>query len=313
MPVLQDLLSEIVDYAGLFPPAALPMQQAVNNFAKYVESEQSWMLGRFVVPAGKLDEFESAANDLLPKSTIARGWRLSALLPPVDAENDGFLSALQKVHSFNRTHATSDNGFALIDSLEVKANSINQINEIAAFELPEGECFVEIDHRNDPDEFIAALQQHTGSGLRAKIRTGGVEPTMIPPSAEVARFITRCAQHKVAFKATAGLHHPIRNEFPLTYEPDAPCATMHGFLNVFLAACLAWESSGENENQLIDVLQSAEVEMNDSGISVSGHQIDLSSIELVRSSFARSFGSCSFSEPVEDLSALGVLQTTGSI
>jgi len=34
----------------------------------------------------------------------------------------------------------------------------------------------------------------------------------------------------VPFKATAGLHHPLRCIHPLTHEPNSPAAAMHGFL-----------------------------------------------------------------------------------
>lgn len=316
MSALRNLLAEIVDYAGLFPPAGLPMDQAVKNYADYVQSNNAWMLGRFVVPAAKLDAFENAATDLLPKSANAKAWHISALMPPVDTDDDGFLTALQRVNAFNQSHAHIENGFAIVDSLEVKADTVDQIQDIAGFELPEGECFVELDHRSDPDELIAVLQQHVGGGLRAKIRTGGVEEPMIPAPDEVARFIARCAQHKVAFKATAGLHHPIRNQFPLTYETGAACATMHGFLNVFVASCLAWETSGQDVDAIARVLSAESIDsitIDDSSIQIDGHTFDMPTIELIRSSFARSFGSCSFVEPLEDLESLGVMQLTGSV
>jgi hypothetical protein len=81
----------------------------------------------------------------------------------------------------------------------------------------------------------------------AKLRTGGVTPESIPSPAEVAEFIWDCARAPVPFKATAGLHHPVRAEHRLTYAPDGPRAVMHGFVNVFLAAAAAWRAvqSGE--------------------------------------------------------------------
>ncbi len=58
------LLSEIVDYAGLFPPSQLSMSEAVSNYATYKNSNHSWMLGRFVVPVNRLDEFAESAKNL---------------------------------------------------------------------------------------------------------------------------------------------------------------------------------------------------------------------------------------------------------
>ena len=54
---LRALLEEVIDYAGLFPPSQLSMQEAVVNYAAYRSGELGWMLGRFVVPTARLDEF----------------------------------------------------------------------------------------------------------------------------------------------------------------------------------------------------------------------------------------------------------------
>ena len=62
---LDILLAQIVDYAGLFPPADLPMDQAVANYAAYRQDPGAWMLGRFVVPVARLDEFAQAAAPFL--------------------------------------------------------------------------------------------------------------------------------------------------------------------------------------------------------------------------------------------------------
>src|SRR5207244_8426599 len=53
---LQALLTGLIDYAGLFPPASLSMEQALANYARYREGEHAWMLGRFVVPAARAAE-----------------------------------------------------------------------------------------------------------------------------------------------------------------------------------------------------------------------------------------------------------------
>ncbi len=47
---LRPLLSGLIDYAGLFPPAAVSMADAVANYAAYRTSADAWALGRFVLP-----------------------------------------------------------------------------------------------------------------------------------------------------------------------------------------------------------------------------------------------------------------------
>ena len=42
------LLEGLVDYAGLYPPAALAMSSAVRQYAQYRAAGSGWMLGRFV-------------------------------------------------------------------------------------------------------------------------------------------------------------------------------------------------------------------------------------------------------------------------
>ena len=79
----------------------------------------------------------------------------------------------------------------------------------------------------------------SAAGARAKVRTGGVTEGAFPASHALARFIQSCADAGVPFKATAGLHHPLRGEYRLTYEPGSPHGMMFGFLNVFLAAAFA--------------------------------------------------------------------------
>ena len=71
------LLAGAIDYAGLFPPSQLSMEEAVLNFAKYRQTAESWMLGRFVCPVSALDEFSLAADPFLPRDAGAVSWRLA--------------------------------------------------------------------------------------------------------------------------------------------------------------------------------------------------------------------------------------------
>ena len=56
------LIAGLIDYAGLFPPASLSMKAAVKEYARRRQSPEAWLLGRFVVPADRLEEFDIAAE-----------------------------------------------------------------------------------------------------------------------------------------------------------------------------------------------------------------------------------------------------------
>jgi hypothetical protein len=152
---------------------------------------------------------------------------------------------------------------------------------------------------------VAELDEVKDAGCFAKIRTGGVKPEAIPSVAEVAHFIRSCANRPVAFKATAGLHHPVRAEHPLTYEPDSPRTVMHGFLNVFMAACFAWHGARAIEPILAETDPTAF--RFDDRAHWRNQSLDAAQVRHARVNFAHAFGSCSFEEPVRDLEALGLL------
>jgi hypothetical protein len=142
----------------------------------------------------------------------------------------------------------------------------------------------------------------------AKLRTGGLTPEAIPAPAAIADFLNRAAARRVPFKATAGLHHPVRAHRPLTYAVDSPRAVMHGFLNVFTAAAFAWH--GFEREVLLAILEEEDpraFEFAHEGLRWRNHRLATRQIESARDEFAHSFGSCSFEEPVADLRELGWL------
>ncbi len=104
-------LASLVDYAGLFPPAGLEMEEAVEEYARHRRSPERWILGRFVVPARRLTEMETAAAPYLPTLGAADPWRISALLG-TDTEAD----VAQAVSLGQRLR-----GQAVVDSVELKA------------------------------------------------------------------------------------------------------------------------------------------------------------------------------------------------
>ncbi len=301
---LHQLLSGLIDYAGLFPPAALPMGPAVEEFARQRGGSDRWALARFVVPANRLDEFSREATDLLSPKTLDAPWQLSVLAAG-DLE-----AASAAIASFDCQHA----GRVVVDAIETRADSVDDIDRaLAAFTGLE--VFFEIPHQADPAALLRAIAERSEQGARGKIRTGGITQETIATTADVARFVFAAARHRAPFKATAGLHHPLRGEYPLTYEADAALGTMHGFLNLFLAT--AWAANGElDESGIAELLEERSVtafEFEPEHIRWRGRQLSVSELSRARRELGLSYGSCSFREPLEDLRTLGVLPAAAPV
>lgn len=248
---LRALLRKLIDYAGLYPPAGLPLPAVLENYESYLVSAENWMLNRLVLPAAKLPEVQLRTN-----------WRVTLLV-------DGEPGPLP----------------ARVETLETRL--AQRLSLPTYCEAP-----------------IGAIADRAF----AKLRTGGLTPDAIPSSKALADFLTQAAARRIAFKATAGLHHPLRSSRPLTYAIDSPCATMHGLVNVFVAAAFAW--LGAEQDMLLDVLNDADAgafQFLPAELRWRGRSLATSAIESARRDFAHSFGSCSFIEPIADLRALGWL------
>lgn len=297
MGAMRVLLEGVVDYAGLFPPAGLGMQEAVESYARYRQGGDRWMLGRFILPVSRLAEFDAAAAGHLEMRPAGSPWRLSVLAGAA-LKHD-----LEMIGEFNCRHAAEGAGAAEVDAVELRAEHPDAISEAERLVPQWADAFVEIPLSSDPEPFIAAL---AGTRLHAKARTGGISADAIPGTAHVARFIAACVRHGVSFKATAGLHHPVRAEYPLTYEASPPRAVMHGYLNVLLAAVLLRSGGGEADAQaLLEEEDPAAFEVEPDAITWRGHRFEQSELAAGRQ-LARSFGSCSFTEPVADLATLNL-------
>jgi hypothetical protein len=297
------LLRDLIDYAGLFPPASLGMAASVTNYGAYSRSEWNWILGRFIVPVSRLGEFEQALAGLpTPISgTTFTNWRLSLLLgsdPGAD---------VARIREFNARMASLSFGKrALVESVEVKIASAEEIARFSVIIPAEFVTYFEIPIQiSGCSECISAVAD---CGRRAKIRMGGERPDKFPASESVIEFMRLCAAAHVLFKATAGLHHPLRSVNRLTYQSDGPSGMMHGFLNVFLAAVFlrAGMETG-TALQLIEEQSSQAFHFDLDGVSWRDHRISGDEIAAARAGFAVSFGSCSFTEPVDDLRSLHLL------
>jgi hypothetical protein len=295
------LLRDLIDYAGLFPPASLAMAASVANYDVYSRSEWKWILGRFIVPVARLGEFETAFAELpAPKTDmVTRRWRLSALL------GSDPVADIARVREFNARMANlASSRRAIVESVEIKVTSPKEIAQLSEIIPAELAAYFEFSLSNCA-EFIAAL---ASCGRRAKIRTGGEMADKFPAPESVIDFICLCAASGVAFKATAGLHHPLRSVHRFTYQPESASGTMHGFLNVFLAA--AFLRAGMEVERAVQLLkeQSAQAFQFDlDGVGWRQHRLSWREIADARRGFSISFGSCSFTEPIDDLRSLHLL------
>lgn len=249
-PALRALLTEFLDYAGIYPPAKQPLSEAVENYCRYKNDSYAWMLRWFVLGAADCVNVPGALDGALSVIGESDEGRAATM------ESTGVLSASRPVYC------------------EVALSDLTQLKKVKE------------------------------SGNYAKIRTGGLKAEAIPGPAQVAEFIKACAALNLPFKATAGLHHPIRAEQPLTYEVNPPRAVLHGFINVLMASCFAYH--GEENIEEILAETNAQSFRFDSHAHYKSSSLTIAQIEEARKNFIHSVGSCSFEEPVADLKALGL-------
>lgn len=275
--------TRLIDYAGLYPPAALEMGTAVQNYLRYRRHKCAWVLGRFIVDISRLGEFREAAGSELgdmPLSVIAK----------IDTDPAEITQAVAE-------------GFR-IESVEMKC--AEPLNVARARErIPESlQCFFEIPLRPGCTGAIDAI---AAVGARAKLRMGGVVPEAFPPPQHVVEKLHLLSDRRVSFKATAGLHHPLRSQHKLTDAPGSPFGTMHGFLNLLCAVALIRFEGDTTEGRAVLEEQSSEAfRVTPAAVCARGHEWNVEQIREVRQFFV-SFGSCSFTEPIHDLEALGWL------
>jgi len=296
---LRTLLAHAIDYAGLFPPAQLDMPGAVAEYESYLASSDAWALGRFVVPAARLRELAAAAGDA-PSNPLGsrQGERRLSVVLGADLAAD-----VERLRAFC-ADVNGEGWWRGIDAVELRASTPEAIAQAMRVVPDSVERYVEIPISEDPTPLVLAI---AGAGAYAKVRTGGTTTDAFPASDHVARFLATCLREAVPFKATAGLHHPLRGEYPLTYEPGSACGRMYGFLNVFLATAFLAAGLDEAEARvLLDESDPNAVTFSRTEAVWRSHRIPLDRLAESRR-FLTSFGSCSFREPIDDLTALGLL------
>jgi hypothetical protein len=197
-------------------------------------------------------------------------------------------------------------GAADVGSIELRG----PVNELGRWR----ECFTtaSIFVEGPPVEAVAELREHDGR-IGAKLRCGGLEKAAFPSTEAVASFVEACVRLDVPFKATAGLHQPLRH-----WDPELG-TFHHGFLNILAAtgraaqgaaatasaaqgaAATARAAQGAAAPELVRCLEVGDGESwRDLGFSTG-------SLAYARRWFT-AFGTCSIVEPLEGLAAIGLLR-----
>jgi hypothetical protein len=322
-PSLQALLHEVVDYAGLFPPADLSLQRALQSYAEYREEEEAWMLSRFVLPVRRLPDLATH------RPLLKRGapYDLS-VLGTGGGTTETFLDAFERDLEVIEEFEEDQRGRAQVDVMEVPLPDalvggsqadltafLEAVNrKLVAAGTAKLDLFLELPMRGDavaglPALGAAAAEHNSQQAVPArtvvglKIRCGGAEPTDVPDADEVAALIVAARNAGIPFKATAGLHHPIRH-----YD-DGLDTEMHGFLNVFAASVLAAEH--DLDRPAVRAILREETADNfrflKDALAWRDLSVSLDDIRYARETLALSFGSCSFEEPIDHLRDLELL------
>lgn len=317
---LNAFMKNIIDYAGLFPPAKLPLNTAFDNYLKYRKCEYNNFLSRFICPAGKLSELGNILNDKADNHTDISISVLSKSGDNLDNFIKNFKDDLKTWKEFH-THfvnSVKTNSFELRlpDELFTSKDS-NKLSETLNFisgEIKNAlnqnvfifcECLIIDDWNEDFKFLINGISEHnlTENNAGFKLRTGGVTANAFPDSEVIAFAIKECLDRAVPMKCTAGLHHPYRH---LDKEIGA---MMHGFINVFGAGIIAMRHN-VSHFELIEILNDENSDnfiFTDEYFSRDKYKISIEDIELARNQLMISFGSCSFDDPVSDLKKLNLL------
>ena len=306
MTARRALLSRLVDYAGLFPPADLALDAALQTYAAARAGGDAWMLSRFIVPAATLGALAEQADGEMALSVL--GLARSDGEPWLDG-------ALRTVAAARQTEAAHPALTA--DRFELRASAADvpdlerALGALAERLRPGDAVAVEVPYQAAPETvgpaaaFVADANGRAGRPAFAlKLRCGGVTADAFPPPDTLAAALDAARRADVPFKATAGLHHPLRHDRPLA---NGETARMHGFVNVFGGAALA-RLHGLDADALAELLADGDASSFDLADGLRWRSLSATGAEVADARRrALSYGSCSFDEPTDDLRDLGWL------
>lgn len=312
-PSVRNFMEKLIDYAGLFPPAGLPIDAAIRNYQVYSLDEDNWMLGKFVIPVSRLQELVP----FMPLFSQDHPLRLSVIgdrSSDVDACKDLLEKSLETIQSFgDQFQAVSQ-----IDVLDLplppiplQAHLLEAVGSGTSWHGLRTFCELTFVLNTDWEsniiaalDEIAAYNEISGCRFGIKLRTGGLTAEAFPTANQVALVLAGCRDRNLTLKFTAGLHHPIR-----MYGNEVK-TKMHGFLNVFFAGLLAHSYKlgiDQIEKILTDEFPES-FKFTSDGLQWRELTMTSSEIQAYRIEGVCSYGCCSFDEPRDEMRVLQLLE-----
>lgn len=280
------MLAGLLDDAALFPPGNAEMRLAVPDHRRFGASWYGQLVGPFVIPDTRLDELtpemgERPAGSSFEVSVIVTGGPDAVQSVLEASPSPGWRTAGVEIPLGGHEGAP-----------ERARQAVRALQQHAIQESAELNAFVEVPPGHEREDVLDALE---GTGIDAKLRTGGLVADAFPTDVDVARFLVACVERRIAFKCTAGLHAAIR------HRSADDGFERQGFVNLILASRSALQGSAVSE--VAAVLAEREEATVVSALQALGDD----DLAAARRCF-RSFGTCSVEEPVADLVRLGLLR-----
>lgn len=276
------LFRALVDDAAIFPPGDAPLDVAVAQHASYRQSPFADFVGPFVVNTAALSQLDAEApsrSSTLDIVVVTSTDRIEEVIAQVDASPGLALAGLDV-------------------RLGEGGDPTGEISRVASLRdrLTSQPVYVELPRPGDTPSaaWLAGVTTAARANLRLKFRLGGTVAEAFASEHELAAEITAAVSAHVPFKCTAGLHRAVRHRDPATGFEH------HGYLNVMAATMSTLEGHATDEVAAIVSNRAPE----DLASRLAALTTD--DITSLRTSFT-SYGSCSITEPLADLVALGLL------
>jgi hypothetical protein len=278
---LSEIWRGLVDDAAIFPPGDRPLADAVRAYTDRREEWYADLVGAFVVK----DVDVPGVQAPLPLSIVVTGGA-------------GAVAGAARLAA-KAGNPVAGVEIALRDLDDLAGNARRVVAAIDAVRSEGGldesvPVHVELPHVGSTASWQAAADEVAAAELRLKFRTGGLDAAAFPAAHALARWIDAALDRETPFKCTAGLHNAVRHTGADGFEH-------HGFLNVLLATRLAFD--GATNDDVVEVLEQRD---SDALLSL-WHEQDEAALARTRRWFT-SFGSCSVTEPRDDLISLGLLE-----